>query len=107
MPADGKPVTRFEDVRVWCEVVRSEHADVPSKWYFYRADLNPQPKGDLPFPDGALVAAEVVVDRTTDPCELYFTDFKDVGGKKLAHRMEVRHGDKRYAMFNIKAQQMK
>jgi hypothetical protein len=30
-----------------------------------------------------------------------------VGGRMLPHRMEVRNGDKRYAMFNIKAQQLK
>ena len=92
---------------MWCEVVRTEHTDVPAKWYFYRADLNRQMPAPGPVRDGALVAAEVSVDRTTDPCELYFADFKDVGGKKLAHRMEVRHGDKRYAMFNVAAQQMK
>ena len=55
----------------------------------------------------AAVAGEVYVDRTADPCELYFADFKDVGGRTLPHRMEVRYGDKRYAMFNIKAQQLK
>jgi S1-C subfamily serine protease len=107
MPADGSKPKRFEDVRVWCEVIRSEHADVPCKWYFYRADLNPQPKGDLPYPDGALIAAEVSVDRAGDPAELYFSDFRDAGGKLAPHRMEVRHGDKRYAMFNVKVQERK
>ena len=80
---------------------------MPGKWYFYRADLNPQPKGELPYPDGALIAAEVLVDRAGDPTELYFSDFRDAGGKQVPHRMEVRHGDKRYAMFNVKAQAMK
>ena len=47
------------------------------------------------------------MDRASDPCELYFCDFQDVGGKMLPHRIEVRNGDKRYAMFNTKVQQMK
>jgi hypothetical protein len=107
MPTSGPAPKKFEDVRVWCEAIRTEHAFVPSKWYFYRADLNKQMPGTGPFPDGALVAGEVYVDSASDPCELYFGEFKDVGGRMLPHRMEVRYGDKRYAVFNIKAQQLK
>jgi serine protease Do len=107
MPADGSKPKKFNDVRIMAEVIKSEHADVPGKWYFYRADLNPQIKGMHPYSDGALVAAELYVDRSADPCELYFGDYKDSGGKMLPGRMEVRNGDKRYAMFNIKVHQMK
>lgn len=106
MPIDGSKPKKLEDVRVWCEVIRTEHADVPGKWYFYRSDLNPGMKGS-PYPEGALIAAEVYVDRASDPCELYFGEFKDAGGKVLPHRMEVRNGDKRYAMLNLKVHQMK
>jgi serine protease Do len=108
MPADGSKPKKLEDVRVWAEVIRTEHADVVSKWYFYRSDLNPQLKGDMKaLPEGALIAAEVYVDRAADPCELYFSDFRDEGGKMLPHRIEVRNGDKRYANLNIKVHQMK
>jgi S1-C subfamily serine protease len=107
MPADGSKPKKFEDVRVWCEVIRTEHQDVPAKWYFYRSDLNPQLAGKHPFPEGALVAGEVLVDRTNDPCELYFGSFQDEGGRKLPHQMEVRYADKRFAMFNLKQQQLK
>jgi hypothetical protein len=54
-----------------------------------------------------LVAAEVYVDNKADPCELYFGEFKDVAGKTLPHRMEVRNGDKRYATFKLAVHQMK
>jgi len=108
MPLDGSKPKSFTDVRVWCEVVRSEHTDVPGKWYFYRSDLNPQLKGDLKaLPEGALIAAEVYVDRAADPCELYFSEFRDEGGKMLPHRIEVRNQDKRFANLNIKVHQMK
>jgi len=106
-PKDPKAKTKLEDYRVWAEVIRTEHGNVPSKWYFYRSDLNPQLAGKSPFPEGALIAGEVLVDHSADPCELYFGDFKEVGGKTLAHRMEVRNADKRYAVFNIKVQQLK
>ena len=107
MPADGAKPKRIEDVRIWCEVIRTDHAAVEAKWYFYRSDLNPTLKGASPYPEGALIAGEVYVDRASDPCELYFGDFKDVGGKVLPHRVEVRNGDKRYAMLNLKVHQMK
>jgi hypothetical protein len=107
MPVDGSKPKKIEDVRVWCEVIRTEHADVAAKWYFFRSDLNPTLKGESAYPEGALIAAEVYVDRANDPCELYFGEFKDVGGKTLPHRMEVRNGDKRYAMLNLKVHQMK
>ena len=51
-PVSGPP-KKFDEIRVWCEVVRTEHASVPSKWYFYRADLNRQMPGTGPYPDGA------------------------------------------------------
>jgi hypothetical protein len=107
MPADGSKPKKFGDVRMMAEVIKTEHANVPGKWYFYRADLNPQIKGMHPYPDGALIAGELSVDRGADPCEMYFSDFRDNGGKLLPGRMEVRTGDKRYAMFTIKVHQMK
>lgn len=106
MPADGSKPKKIEDVRVWCEVIRTENADVAGKWYFFRSDLNPNLKGSR-YPEGALIAGEVFVERSTDPCELYFTEFSNEGGKVLPHRVEVRNGDKRYAMLNLKVQTMK
>ncbi len=102
MPADGSKPKKYEDVRVFAEVIRTEHADVPAKWYYYKAALNPQFKDKHPFVDGTLFAAEVTVARDQDPCELYFGDFKDVAGRQVPHKVEVRNGDKRYAVFNVK-----
>jgi serine protease Do len=107
MPADGSKPKRFEDVRLFCEVIRTDHVDVPAKWYYYRADLNPQFKDQHPYADGTLIAAEVLVDRDTDPCELTFGDFKESNGRKLPHTMEVRFGDRRFGTFAFKAMQMK
>ena len=32
---------------------------------------------------------------------MYFSDYKDVDGRKLPHRIEVRYGDKRYAVLTV------
>ena len=47
------------------------------------------------------------MDRAADPCELYFSEFRDEGGTMLPHRIEVRNQDKRFANLNIKVHQMK
>ena len=107
MPADGSKPKKYDDVKVFAEVIRTEHTDVPAKWYFYKAALNPQHKDKPLYPDGTLFAAEVSLSRTQDPCELYFSDFKDVGGRQIPHRIEVRNGDKRFAIFNVKVTTLK
>lgn len=106
-PADGSKPKKYEDVRVFAEVIKSEHIDVPAKFFFYKAALNPQHKDKPLYPDGTLFAAEITVSRDQDPCELYFSDFKDVGGRQVPHRIEVRNGDKRYAVFTVKVVTMK
>ena len=52
--------------------------------------------------DGQLVALESRVTKDEDPCELYFSDFKDVNGVKLPARIECRFGDKRYGVLTVK-----
>jgi hypothetical protein len=48
-----------------------------------------------------LLGVETYITRDGDPCELYFSDYRDVEGRKLPHRIEVRYGDKRYAILTI------
>lgn len=98
---------KLSEIRVMAEVIRSEHAAVPCKWYFYQASLNPQITGAHPFPDGALIAAEVRVDPQGDPCELYFGSMKDVGGRLLPHTIDVWFGDKRFALLKVSQTQLK
>ena len=44
--------------------------------------------------------------KEEDPCELYFGDYRPVDGRQLPHRIEVRHGDKRYAALTVKTYQL-
>jgi S1-C subfamily serine protease len=88
-PRDGKAPKRLGDLRVDCEVLTTEEADVTAKWYFARQD-------------GSLIGLEVWIERHEDPCEVYFYDYQDVNGRKLPHRMEVRNGNDRFGTFTIK-----
>jgi S1-C subfamily serine protease len=85
----GPQPTELKDLRVDCEVLRTQHAAFEAKWFF---DLK----------DGKLLGGESWVAKEEDPCELYFGDYKPVDGKQLPHRIEVKHRDKTYAVLTIK-----
>ena len=51
---------------------------------------------------GQLVAVEMIPEEDTDPCELYFSDFKEVEGRMLPGRIEARHGDDFKAVFQCR-----
>ena len=42
---------------------------------------------------GQLAALEFIADPTDDGCEIRFADYRDVGGRPLPHRLEIRRGD--------------
>ncbi|HZZ74060.1 MAG TPA: trypsin-like peptidase domain-containing protein, partial [Pirellulales bacterium] len=42
--------------------------------------------------DGTLLALEMYPDEHTDPCEIYFHDYKETDGRFLPQRIEVRYG---------------
>lgn len=52
--------------------------------------------------DGQLASAELYPDENVDPCELYFSEYREVGGHMLPHRIEVRFGDAAYATLLVK-----
>jgi S1-C subfamily serine protease len=89
-PEGAKP--NYTKQRIDCEIILTEHIGAQGKWYF-------DPK------DSKLLGFEVRVDREDDPCEVYLGDYKDEGGKQLPHKMEVRYGNERYALLDIKAYQ--
>jgi S1-C subfamily serine protease len=88
-PPDGTPVN-YAKQRMDCEVLTTEHGGVQGKWYF-------DPK------DQSLRGFEIRVDKDDDPCEVYLSDYKKVDGRELPHRMEVRYGNDRYAVLELKS----
>jgi hypothetical protein len=49
--------------------------------------------------NGTLVCVEMFPDDEADPCEVYFSDYREEAGRFLPHRMEVRHGDDVFGVF--------
>ncbi|MCS7021009.1 MAG: trypsin-like peptidase domain-containing protein [Gemmataceae bacterium] len=91
-PLDGSVPASLAELRVDCAVLRTKHGATECKWYFNRKD-------------NRLLAFEVYVTRDQDPCEVYCHDYKAVDGRWLPHRLEVRHGDRRYAVISIEQYQ--
>lgn len=88
-PADGSVPKSLSELRVDTNVIRTKHGPTTCKWYFAKTDSK-------------LLGFETYLAKDTDPCEIYFHDYKDAGGGlMLPYRMEVRFGDKRYGYINI------
>ncbi len=87
-PLDGPPPPSLASLRVDCAVLRTKHGSTECKWYFDRNDSR-------------LRGFETYIARDEDPCEVYCHDYRPVDGRLLPHRLEVRHGDRRYALIAI------
>ena len=89
-PPGAKADTRpLKDSRVDCEVIRGKHGPFEAKFYYAAAGQQ-------------LLGCEVTLSKEEEPCELFFGDYKPVDGRSLPHRIEVRTGDKRYAVLTVK-----
>jgi serine protease Do len=51
---------------------------------------------------GRLVVAEMIADPTEDGCEIRFSDYRDYGGRQIAHRLEIRRGDEPFGQIEWK-----
>jgi serine protease Do len=52
--------------------------------------------------DGQLAAMEMFPEDETDPCELYFSEYREVEGRVVPSRIEVRFGDGVYQVYACK-----
>ncbi len=94
LPAE-KERPDYVKLRVDCDVIRTKHAGVPGKWFFAQKD-DPERK----IVKGQLLGFEVLTDGDPlDPCEVYLSNYKDVGGRKLPGRIDVVFSDKTYGTF--------
>ncbi len=89
-PTDGSKPKRLAGLRVDTEVLRTETAGVPVKWYFSKTDQR-------------LLGFEVFAESNADPCEVYLSDYRPVDGRQLPFRIEVRSGDSRFAILHVKS----
>jgi S1-C subfamily serine protease len=51
---------------------------------------------------GRLAILEMFADPELDPCEIRFSDYREVEGRQLPHKLEVRHGDSVFALIELK-----
>ncbi len=51
--------------------------------------------------NGQLVALEMFPDEDEDPCEVSFGDYRQIDGRSIPHRIEVRTGESVYMVFNL------
>jgi len=51
--------------------------------------------------EGHLLAVEFFSDEDEDPCEVYFSEFRETDGRWLPGQMEVRFGDAVYGIFKL------
>ncbi len=88
-PADVKMPANLTDLRVDCDVLKTKKGQFEAKWYFHRKDRT-------------LLGCEAYFTKDEDPCELYFYDFKDIGGVKLPHKIVCKFGDKTFATITAR-----
>jgi S1-C subfamily serine protease len=50
---------------------------------------------------GELAALEMYPDTNVDPCEICFRDYRPVDGRQVPHLIEVRHGDRVFAVIKV------
>lgn len=70
------------------DVLTGTHKGVECRFYFDSAE-------------GDLLAIEFFPDDSSDPCEVYFSDFRQTDGRLVPRRVAVQFGDKPYASFKI------
>ena len=88
MPTDGAVLPSLSEIRVDAEVLQTEHAATPVKWYFS-------------LKDQSLLGFEATVIKDEDPCEIYFSDYRKVDGRDLPHRIEARYGNGRVGVLHV------
>jgi S1-C subfamily serine protease len=80
----------LNELRIMTSVIRDEEI-FPTKWYFTSTD------------GLKLAGFEAKATEESDPCEVYFYDYKAVDGRQLPHMIQVVHGNDHYATLVIPA----
>jgi S1-C subfamily serine protease len=87
-PPGGQAPADWEDQRIDTEILNTEHGPAAVHWYFG-------------LKDQMLAGLEVRFAPSEDPCEIYLSDYRQVDGQPLPHRLEVRYGNDRYGVFTV------
>lgn len=69
------------------DVLAGTYRDIECRFYF-------DPAG------GQLASLEMFPEEDVDPCELYFSDYREIEGRMLPSRIEIRYGDAIYQIVD-------
>jgi hypothetical protein len=72
------------------DCIAAVHGGVETRFYF-----DPE--------SGDLAGIEMQASDDVDPCEIHFSDMRDVDGRRLPHAWTIRHGDDVFAELKIKS----
>jgi hypothetical protein len=86
--ADNRRPASLKELRIETDVLNTTFGPFVTKWFFTQNDKQ-------------LRAFEMKVDDESDPCEVYLSDYRQVDGRMLPHRLQVYHGDSHYATFEF------
>ncbi len=86
--ADGKTPGSLASLRVDCEVLTTAFGPYLVKWFFDQRDQK-------------LRGFELRMEDNEDPCEVYLSDYREVNGRQLPHRLQVAYRDTMYGNFAI------
>jgi S1-C subfamily serine protease len=92
-PADAKMPRSLRDLRVDTEVLTSKFGPYLAKWFFS-------------LDDHKLLGFEIRLEEEDDPCEVYLSDYRQVDGRWLPHRMQIQHADSHYGTIMIRGYQL-
>ncbi|MCC6125126.1 MAG: trypsin-like peptidase domain-containing protein [Pirellulales bacterium] len=70
------------------DVLVGSHKGVDCRFYFDPAA-------------GRLLALEMFPDNESDPCEIYFSQFREIGGRDLPGKLEIRFGDEPFGALTV------
>jgi len=79
---DGTPASRL-----LADVLNTEHGPFFAKWFVDQAD-------------GKLLGLEVFIEKDQDPCELNFSDYREIEGRLVPTRFDVRFAGKDFGTFS-------
>jgi S1-C subfamily serine protease len=88
-PGDGKMPGGQRGQRVDTEVLNTEFGPFFAKWFFS-------------MKDGKVLGCELRVDENEDPCEVYFSDYRQTDGRWLPHRIQVLHSDSHFGTLAVR-----
>ena len=57
--------------------------------------------------DGTLVGLEMFPEDDADPCEVYFSDYREVEGRFMPQRIEVHYGDNLFGILTSRSSSSK